>query len=279
MAIYSVCRFYEGWSWQFHPKAFSNLHHPPLGLFDLFKTTCCPIFWNLGFQSFFVFPNLYFIKKKVMAITIKDKRFVWSSIHKILNNRKEQELLKDNGGVDDDSVSASIEWAAWGTTCILPSCILPTCILPAKPLFTITLLSHMYISVLTYRLNFSCTFFWSLLQWYQLSNECLTFQNTVFFQPKFLPPNTEYNSSQRNTIVLHMFAMNESREQVLSTRDAIVVHKYVLSARAPGPVPPDRIHGHWVNIAGYTQTANTCSVTCIQIQSATCIQIVVRLVY
>ena len=137
MAIYSVCRFYEGWSWQFHPKAFSNLHHPPLGLFDLPKTTCCPIFWNLGFQSFFVFPNLYFIKKKITAITIKDKRFVWSSIHKILNNRKEQELLKDNGGVDDDSVSASIEWAAWGTTCILP-----TCILPAKPLFTITLLSH-----------------------------------------------------------------------------------------------------------------------------------------
>ena len=64
-------------------------------------------------------------KTKVLATTIKDKSFVWSSLHSILNNRKEKELLKDNDDVDDYSVSASIERAAWGATCILPSCILP----------------------------------------------------------------------------------------------------------------------------------------------------------
>ena len=37
-----------------------------------------------------------------MAITIKDKSFVWSSIHNFLNNRKEEELLKDDDDVDDD---------------------------------------------------------------------------------------------------------------------------------------------------------------------------------
>ena len=49
-----------------------------------------------------------------MAITIKDKSFVWFSILIILINEKERELLKYNDEVDDDdySVTASIERAA-----------------------------------------------------------------------------------------------------------------------------------------------------------------------
>ena len=135
----------------FTRRLFSNLHLPPLGLFDLFKTTCCPIFWNLGFQSFFVFHiciSWKTNKTKVPATTIKDKSFVWSSLHSILNNRKEKELLKDNDDVDDYSVSASIERAAWGATCILPSCILPTLILPSCILSSCILSTCTYITKL-----------------------------------------------------------------------------------------------------------------------------------
>ena len=74
--------------------------------------------------------------------------------------------------------------------------------------------------------------FWSPIHWYQLSNEC-------FFQPKFLSLSTKYNSyatlRKWNIMALHMLPMNESREQVLSTRDAIVVHQYVLSAWSSSP--------------------------------------------